>query len=133
VSDVDVEVIDEKKKTAKTDEPDRKIDLDAARKARREKRGAPPSIVFLGKDWPLPHGLPADVLELAGYVAGGDWSRAVPAVRLLLGAEVYDAVRIAAAEDGDPLELEDVVFLLEQVLEVYEVTLPESDASGSPS
>lgn len=127
MSDVDVEVIDEKKKGA---EPDRKIDLDAARKARREKRGAPPSIVFLGKDWTLPHGLPADVLELAGYVAGGNWSQAVPAVRLLLGQETYDSIREAAVEDGDPLELEDVVFLLEKVLEVYEVTVGESEASG---
>lgn len=130
MSDVDVEVIDEKKKG---DTPDRKIDLDAARKARREKRGAPPSIVFLGDEHVLPHGLPADVLELAGYVAGGNWSQAVPAVRILLGQEVYDELGVKAREAGEPLELEDVVFLLEKVLEVYEVTVPESGASGSPS
>lgn len=108
----------------------KKLDLDAARKARREKRGPAPSILFLGKDRPLPSSLPADVLELGGAVAAGDWTQAVPAVRILLGGPVYDELRADAEAAGEPLDLEDVVFLLEGALEVYEVTLPESNASG---
>lgn len=112
---------------------DRRIDLDAARAARREKQGPAPSIVFLGDEHPLPRGLPAEVLELAAGVAGGDWTAAVPAVRLLLGGERYDELGVKAKVAGDPLDLDDVVFLLERVLEVYEVTLPESSASGASS
>lgn len=113
--------------------PDRRIDLDAARKARAEKRGPAPSIVFLGKDRPLPAGLPADVLDLAAQTAGGNWTAAVPAVRLLLGQEVYDELVADAKEAGEPLDLDDVVFLLGKVLEVYEVTLGESEASATSS
>lgn len=105
---------------------DRRIDLDAARKARREKQGPAPSIVFLEKERELPRGLPAEVLELAGATASGDWTAAVPAVRLLLGSEVYDGIVEEAKEQGDPLELEDVVFLLEKVLKAYGVTAGES-------
>lgn len=112
---------------------DRTIDLDAARAARREKQGPPPSILFLGDLHELPRGLPAEVLELAAGVAGGDWTAAVPAVRLLLGGDRYDELGAKAKAAGEPLELEDVVFLLEKVLEVYEVTLPESSASGASS
>lgn len=112
---------------------DRKIDLDAARAARREKQGPAPSILFLGDEHALPRGLPAEVLELAAGVAGGDWTAAVPAVRLLLGGERYDELGAKAKAAGEPLELDDVVFLLESVLEVYEVTLPESSASGASS
>jgi len=112
-----------------TDGPKR-IDLDAARKARREKQGPAPCIVFLGVERPLPRSLPAEVLDLAGLVSQGQWTGAVPAIKLLLGGEVYEQVIADAKKAGDPLELEDIVFLLEQSLEVYEVTLPESRASA---
>ena len=105
---------------------DRRIDLDAARKARREKQGPAPTIVFLEKERELPRGLPAEVLELAGATASGDWTAAIPAVRLLLGAERYDEIVEEAKAASDPLELEDVVFLLEKVLEAYGVTAGES-------
>lgn len=111
----------------------RRIDLDAARKARREKRGPAPSIIFLGDEHPLPHDLPAEVIDIVAAVNAGDWSVVTQAVKVLLGGDRYDEIVEKAKASGDPLELPDVTFLLEQVLDVYEVTLPESKASGSPS
>ncbi len=119
--------------TEKTERLDRRIDLDAARAARREKRGPAPSIVFLGEEWPLPHGLSADVLDLVGLVMGGDPVAVAGSISSLLGGDVYARLRARAAEAGEPLELDDLVFLLEEVLEVYGVTLPESEASAPPS
>lgn len=118
----DVEVVDE---TTEKKNEDRRIDLDAARKARREKMGPAPSIVFLEKTRPLPRELPASVLDMAGAVAAGDWTLAVGAVKTLLGGDVYDELVADAEAAGDPLVLPDVVFLLEQTLEIYEVTAPE--------
>lgn len=112
---------------------DRRIDLDAARKARREKQGPPPVIVFFGEEYPLPRSLPAEVIDLCGAVASGDYTAVTVAMRVLLGGLVYEKVEAKAKAEGDPLELEDVTFLLESALEVYGVTLPESKASGSPS
>lgn len=111
----------------------RRIDLDAARKARREKRGPAPTIIFLGDEHPLPHDLPAEVIDIVAAVNSGDWSVVTQAVKVLLGGDSYDEIIQKAKASGDPLELSDVTFLLEQVLDVYEVTLPESRASGSPS
>lgn len=111
----------------------KRIDLDANRKARREKQGAPPVIVFFGEEFTLPRSLPAEVIDLVGAVQAGDYTAVTKAMRVLLGGPVYEQVEAKAKEEGDPLELEDVTFLLERALEVYEVTLPESKASGSPS
>lgn len=112
---------------------ERRIDLDAARKARREKQGPPPVIVFFGEEYALPRSLPAEVIDLCGAVAGGDYTAVTVAMRVLLGGPVYEKVQEKAKAEGDPLELEDVTFLLESALEVYGVTLPESTASGPPS
>jgi len=109
------------------------IDLDAHRKARREKRGPAPVVVFLGESFELPHALPADVIDLVGAVSAGNFAASTEAFRVLLGGVVYDQIREKAIAEGEPLELEDVVFLLEKALEVYGVTLPESGASGSSS
>lgn len=114
-------------------EKPRRIDLDEARRARREKQGPPPTIFFFGEDYPLPRSLPAEVIDLVGAVAEGDYTAVTQAMRTLLGGEVYEQVAEKAKAEGDPLELEDVVFLLEKALEVYEVTLPESKGSGAPS
>lgn len=111
----------------------RRIDLDAARKARREKRGPAPTIVFLGDEHPLPHDLPAEVIDIVAAVNAGDWSIVTQAVKVLLGGDRYDEIVEKAKAAGEPLELPDVTFLLEEVLDVYEVTLPESKASGWPS
>lgn len=118
---------------APTTTPSRRIDLDEARRARREKQGPPPSILFFGEDYPLPHSLPAEVIDLVGAVSAGDYTAVTRAMRVLLGGEVYEQVAKKASDEGDPLELEDVVFLLERALEVYEVKLPESKGSGPPS
>ncbi len=108
----------------------KRIDLDAARRARREKQGPAPEIVFFGNAYPLPRSLPAKVIDLVASINAGDWSVVIEAMRILLGGPVYDQIIEKAEAEGDPLELEDVTFLLEQALEVYEVTLPESNASG---
>lgn len=114
-------------------EKKRRIDLDEARRARREKQGPPPSIVFFGDEYPLPRSLPAEVIDLVGAVTAGDYTAVTQAMRVLLGGPVYETIAEKAKAEGDPLELEDVVFLLESALEVYEVTLPESKGSGPPS
>lgn len=111
----------------------KRIDLDANRKARREKQGPPPVIVFFGEEFTLPRSLPAEVIDLVGAVQAGDYTAVTKAMRVLLGGPVYEQVEAKAKAEGDPLELEDVTFLLERALEVYEVTLPESKASGSQS
>lgn len=113
--------------------PDRKIDLDAARRARREKQGPRPSVVFFGQTFPLPYGLPAKVIDLIGDVNDGDFTASTQAMKILVGGDVYDELAKKAEDEGDMLELEDVVELLQQALEIYEVTLPESGASGSSS
>lgn len=106
------------------------IDLDAARLARREKRGPQPSIKFFGDKYPLPYALPAEVIDLVGQVSDGDFTAVTAAMRTLLGGDVYDEVAARAKAEGDPLELDDVTFLLEQALEIYGVTPGESKASG---
>lgn len=113
--------------------PDRKIDLDAARRARREKQGPRPEVVFFGETFPLPYGLPAKVIDLIGDVNDGDFTASTQAMKILVGGDVYDRLAKKAEDEGDMLELEDVVELLEKALEIYEVTLPESEASGSSS
>lgn len=106
--------------------PPATIDLDAARARRREQRGPAPSIRFLGKDRALPYALPAEVIDVVAQVNGGDWSVVTEAVKILLGGPVYEEIVVEAKAAGEPLELEDVTFLLDQVLEVYGVTLPKS-------
>lgn len=113
--------------------PDRKIDLDEARRARREKQGPAPEIVFFGTSFPLPRALPAKVIDLIGEVGDGDYTASVAAMKVLLGGAVYDDVAKKAEDEGDPLEIDDVIFLLTKALEVYEVTLPESEASATSS
>lgn len=114
--------------------PEQIIDLDAARKARREKRGSAPVVVFFGERFELPLGLPADVIDLVGEVNGGDLTKASEAFKILLGGpEIFDRLTATAKAHGEVLEFEDVVFLLEKTLEIYEVTLPESSASARQS
>lgn len=114
--------------------PEQIIDLDAARKARREKRGSAPKVLFFGETYELPMGLPANVIDLVGEVNGGDLTKASEAFKILLGGpEIFDKLTAAALAHGEVLEFEDVVFLLEKTLEIYEVTLPESSASAPQS
>lgn len=110
---------------------ERTIDFDAARKARREQKGPAPELVFLGNRYPLPSELPADVIDLVADVEGGDFTAVTRAMRVLIGGEeLYAELVEKAKAAGDPLTLDDVTFLLESALEVYEVTLPESSASA---
>lgn len=110
----------------------RVADLDAARKARREKKGPPPTIRFLERDWPLPQELPADVVDLVGAMES-DFTQVGVAFRVLLGGDTFEEMSAAAKEAKDPLTLDDVVFLLEEALVMYDVTLPKSSSSGAPS
>lgn len=109
--------------------PRKKIDLDAARKAREEERRkdgreAPPVVVIGGKEYELPPELPADVVTSFGMVVRGDVAALEDAMTALFGGK-YPEIRKAG------LSWEDEKFLLEETLEEYGFDLPESSASGS--
>lgn len=116
---------------APTDTASPKIDLDAARKARREKQGPAPVLVFLERDWILPRAIPASVIDLIGQTAGGDFTAPVEAMKILLGPGTYDELITEAEAAGDPLEIDDVIFLLEEVLDRFGLKPGESPASRS--
>lgn len=107
----------------------RRIDLDAARRARAEQRGDPPVIILAGKEWTLPAELPADVVTSFGMVVRGDVAALEDAMTSLFAGQ-YPALKAAALETGTPLSWEDEKYLLESVLQEYGFDLPESSASG---
>ena len=85
--------------------PEQIIDLDAARKARREKRGSAPKVLFFGDYYELPMGLPANVIDLVGEVNGGDLTKASEAFKILLGGpEIFDKLTAAALAHGEVLD-----------------------------
>lgn len=118
------------------------IDLDAARKARREARGdggETPHVIIGGERIPLPEELPADALTAIGglmIVGEGDEANELAKLGALAGLN-------EAAESffGDAwpkikahgLSLDDLEVLLSGAFEVYGVNLGESGASASSS
>lgn len=108
---------------------ERHVDLDAERRARREKQGPAPTVTIVGQTITLPRNMPAEVLDLIRSTGTGDYTAPVEAFRVLIGAEAYEQISAAAKTAGDPLEIDDVIFLLERALVMYEVKLPESGAS----
>jgi hypothetical protein len=107
----------------------RRIDLDAARKARLEKKGPAPVVHVAGQDWTLPLELPADVVTAVGMLTKGDVSAFDLAVDGIFGGQL-EAIKVAAQDAGQPLSWDDVVFLLESVVGEYGIDLPGSSASG---
>lgn len=121
------------------------IDLDAARKARREARGdggETPNVLIGGERIQLPEELPADALAAIGGLmildAGGD-ANELAQLGALAGltdactaffGDAYERIR-AAAPGG--LSLDDLEVLLGGAFEVYGVNLGESGASASSS
>jgi hypothetical protein len=108
----------------------RKIDLDAARRARAETRGEAPVIVLAGREWTLPAELPADVVTSFGMVVRGDVAALEDAMTALFAGQ-YPDLKAAALAAGTPLSWEDEKYLLESVLQEYGFDLPESSASGT--
>lgn len=110
------------------------IDLDAARAARAEARRkagkvGPPVVRLLGQEWPLPAELPAETAHAFGALAAGDYSALGPGMEALFG-DSWEKLHQAAKDSGEPLSLEDEAFLLEEAMDRYGMTLPESPASA---
>ena len=106
------------------------IDLDAARAARREKRGRI-EVVFLGEKIALPPGLNADVMLLIETIDTGSWSSVMSALEAIIGETAIELLLEAVSKADDVLEVEDVLELLEKTMTVYGISLPESEASES--
>ena len=100
------------------------IDLDAARAARREKRGRI-EVVFLGEKIALPPGLNADVMLLIETIDTGSWSSVMSALEAIIGETAIELLLEAVSKADDVLEL------LEKTMTVYGISLPESEASES--
>ena len=106
----------------------RRIDLDAARKARDEERrsqgiDAPPVAVIGGTEYVLPAELPADVVTSFGMVVRGDVAALEDAMSALFAGNL-------PAIKAHGLSWEDEKYLLEETLKEYGFELPESSASG---
>lgn len=87
--------------------PSRRVaDLDAARKARQETAGDPPVVVLGGREFTLPHALPAAVLTGLAQARRGDLDGFGSALDSLFGDEVEDVLRLG-------LELADFDVIIE--------------------
>lgn len=106
------------------------IDLDAARAARREARAEIPPIRFLGRLWPLPPELPADTIHAFGRLMAGDVSGLDEGMGALFAGGSWEAMKTAAREAGDPLSIDDEVFLLEEACRAFGLDLGEWEASA---
>lgn len=102
---------------------DRTIDLDAARAARAEKRGPSPSVKVNGEIHELPAELPAEAVHAFGALMRGDPSGLELGMRSLFG-DAWDRITKGT------FSLDDEIFLLENALELYGISLPESEASA---
>ena len=125
----------------------KRIDLDAARRARAEARREaglePPVVVIDGEDVELPVELPSGALTAFGalFAIGGDLEDESPEA-IGRNLRALAALEEAAAELFGPawpklkshgLSTDDLEVLLGESLEVYGISLPESGASGSSS
>lgn len=101
----------------------RRIDLDAARKARAEQRGEPPVVILGGAEYELPAELPAGVVTAFGMVMRGDVSQLDVALAELFGDRLAEL-------KANRLSWDDEKELLDQTLNEYGFDLPESSASA---
>lgn len=108
----------------------RVIDVDAARKARAGQQGPPPELVLGGETYVLPLELPAEAVHAFGAIMGGDFSGLGYGMACLFGGEdAWNAVLEASRAGGQPLSMDDEMFILEEAFDAYGMTLPESPAS----
>lgn len=98
----------------------RRVDLDAARKAREEAQGEPSVVVLGGREFTLPPSPPAAFLVGLGRLQKGDLSGTEEALQSLFGDQVDDILRLG-------LEIEDLGPI---VNEAYGIDLGEASASG---
>lgn len=100
----------------------RRIDLDAARAARREKLKdkEPTVIIFQGREFPVPDELPASVFESITDLQGGNVAGLTGTLESLLGKETY--AEIKAIPD---LTFDDLFFLVNSVVDSFGLSLGE--------
>lgn len=122
---------------------DRVIDLDAARAARAEQLGPAPKVRFLGREWPLPQEIPAEVVHAVGELVLMEFDPEHPEdldprAMALLGRAIegvfggqWGKIQKAGHKAGAPLSLLDEGILLEGVIEAYGIDMGESRASVS--
>lgn len=110
-----------------------RIDLDAARAARREARGESPVLVFMGSEYELAPEMPLELVELVVQLeqVGNDQDSGIKVFGILermfkvvLG-EHYDRFKASGAT------LQDLGPLIAGIEKVYGLSLGESLASGS--
>lgn len=107
------------------------VDLDAARKARAETVGEGPLVVLEGQEYELAAELPMDailvVTEELGNIGDGDHK---PDPKIVLSAleglfgEHWETLR-------PKLSVQDCMYVLTELLELYGTDLPEPSASAS--
>lgn len=102
-----------------------KIDLDAARAARREARGGDPiELVVGGQTFTLPDEMPLAALEAFALAMGGQPAALIDGLGHLIGEE--NAATIRAQYE---LSLDDLLVIFEGASEAYGMTQGESSAS----
>lgn len=104
----------------------KRIDLDARRAARAEKRGdTQPDVVAVGGDtYELPVELPVGVIDAFGRASSGDLSGFTDGVKALVGDEAFGELMAR-----HHLSMEDLEVILTAAMETYGVRLGESSAS----
>lgn len=111
-----------------------RIDLDAARRERRGTDEAEPITVTLnGHEFTLAEELPFEVVEKLGPLRDASAADKAPEVAtailsifdVLLGEEQFDSFR------KERPSMDDLLFLLQESLKAYGVTLGESEASSN--
>lgn len=99
----------------------RRVDLDAARRARAEKLEDPPVVVLEGSEFRLPAGIPAAVLVGLARARRGELDGIEEALEGLFGDRFADALKLG-------LELDDFDVIIEQA---YGEDPGEASASGT--
>lgn len=107
------------------------IDLDAARAARREAQGEPPTVTFGGETFNLPVELPFDISEMGTRLNEAQTSTEV-------AAAMRDTMKMLLADDYDRFmalrpSTQDLVVLVEGIPKEYGIGPGESRASRRSS
>lgn len=107
----------------------RRVNLDAARQARAEKHGPAPVVVLEGEEYELARELPMDAIIVVAEEMGREDGRppdpaiVTSALEGLFGRH-WPTLR-------SKLSVQDSMFVLTQILEMYGTDLPERSASAS--
>lgn len=109
----------------------RRIDLDAARAARAEKNGPGPVVVLEGQEHELARELPMNaVLAWTELLEGMGPGSKTPDPEIVTAA-LGDLFGDAWPELRPKLSVQDCMYLLAEILELYGSDLPERSASAS--